>query len=85
MKHHTAEFVLASDIFADYPEVWENWQYQSDHTFGNNNRSLVTPDSVLAVLKATDHDQDGWELIEARLNVIVAQAKNKELYIDLEN
>ena len=83
MKRHTCEFVQASDVFKECHHAMEAFA-ESDPpcSWGENNRSLVTPEVIINALKEIDAEdvQDEVDTVLERLKALPT-----DLYIDLEN
>jgi len=77
---HTCEFVLATDLFRDFPAgVWEQLvESDPDFTWGSNNRSMVTVERVL--------DHMNWAGIEyPNAFKSLCDKVGRLMYVDLEN
>jgi hypothetical protein len=85
MKTQTCQFVTASEVFEGQNLALEAF-INSDPgcTWGDNNRSLVTPDVIIDSLELTDFDE-GEE--EKQINVVLERLKGlpEGVYVDLEN
>ena len=85
MKVQQCEFVPASEIFEGQGLAWDVF-INSDPkcTWGDNNRSLVTPDVIIDALENSDLNAGNEE---KQVNLVVHSLKNlpEGIYIDLEN
>jgi hypothetical protein len=84
MKRQTCEFVSVSDVFKGCKMAWNAFANSDpDCTWGDNNRSLVTPDVIYNQLD--DYSADTKE--EQRQISIVKKRLTKlgQTYIDLES
>lgn len=84
MKRQTCEFVSATDVFKNCPLAWDVFSNSDpDCTWGDNNRSMVTPDVIYTQLDEIDEDQsdivDQVNLVKRRLHDL------GQTYIDLES
>jgi hypothetical protein len=80
----TCKFIEASTIFNGFPLAWDVF-INSDPkcTWGDNNRSLVTPDVISDALQDADTDENQVKQVDS----VVAKLESIEIntYIDLEN
>ena len=74
----TCQYVEASYVFKDCPKAWD--AFSNGDTWGDNNRTLVTPDVILLVLDQSD-DSEHKEVKK----VIKRLESLGQTYIDLEN
>lgn len=80
----TCKFVEATSVFKDCPLAWDLFvNGDPPCTWGDNNRSLVTPDVIANFLEDAEFDVKA----EDQVNTVVARLDNLEdnTYIDLEN
>jgi hypothetical protein len=92
MKIKTVEFVEASDIFRDCPQMWEVFLNSSpDCSWGDNNRSMVTKDVIIEALEKTvdresstqmDDEASPKEIEEVFLRL---DSLPENMLIDMEN
>jgi hypothetical protein len=82
-KVHKCEFILASDLFEDLDDLWNEFlQQDTPLQVGSNSRSLVTLGALLnelSVLNLKDVMKE-WESLNARCSGL-----NLITYVDLEN
>lgn len=79
----TLKYVQSSDVFFGYSGVCEDFSNsEPDCTWGNNNFSLVTPQTIIDALEGLDEptDEEGTEVVIERLKSIP-----EGVYVDLEN
>lgn len=85
MTIKTCKFVEASHIFKGYGLAWDVF-INSDPkcTWGDNNRSLVTPDVIIDALENSDLNVGNEQ---KQVEFVVEKLKSVEphTYIDLEN
>jgi hypothetical protein len=80
----SCKFVEASQIFKDFPLAWDLFVNSDPScTWGDNNRSMVTPDVISDALQNADADDKQAKQVEA----VVAKLASIEVntYVDLEN
>lgn len=81
----SCKFVEASSIFKNYGLAWDVF-INSDPkcTWGDNNRSMVTPDVIIDALENSDLNVGNEE---SQVRFVVERLKNIEpnTYVDLEN
>ena len=85
MKTQTCQFVTASDLFKGYSRAWNLFvNCEPRCTWGDNNRSLVTPDVIIDALEDSDPDE-GKE--QKQVAQVVERLKGipNDVYVDLEN
>jgi len=79
---HKCEFILASDLFEDLDDLWNEFlQQDTPFQLGSNNRSLVALNVLLnemSVLNLKDVMKE-WESLNARCSDL------NLTYVDLEN
>lgn len=85
MKTQTCQFVTASEVFKGYGLAWDVFiNCEPRCTWGDNNRSLVTPDVVIDALE--DSEPDAGKQEQQVAQVVERLKKIPEgVYIDLEN
>lgn len=85
MNIQTCKFVSATELFKNQNLAWDAFINSDPNcTWGDNNRSLVTPDVIIDSLELTDFDA-GDE--EKQINVVLERLKKvpEGVYVDLEN
>lgn len=85
MKTQTCQFVSATEVFKGQDLAWDAFVNSNPNcTWGDNNRTLVTPDVIIDSLELTDFDA-GDE--ENQINVALERLKKipEGVYVDLEN
>ena len=82
MIKQTCVFVEASNVFKDLPLAWNCFsESEPDCSWGDNNRTMVTPDTIIDALE--NADCDGCE--DEVASVIERLKSLGETYVDLEN
>ena len=85
MEIHTCQFVTSSDLFKGLFSLWEDFA-ESDPPFswGDNNRSLITAESIIDHLSNSSAADEHWWLgrLIARVNKL---PEGGQTYVDLEN
>lgn len=86
----TCEFVECSEVFKDCPlahDIFVN--SDPDCSWGGNNRTMVTPNVLIAILSAHEEwIESSWDKKEAKQVAKVLKRLHKlpeTMYIDLEN
>jgi hypothetical protein len=85
MKTQTCQFIEGTDVFEGQSLAWNAFVDSSPNcTWGDNNRTLVTPDVIIDSLELTDFDE-GEE--DKQINVVLERLKSipEGVYVDLEN
>lgn len=85
MKTQTCQFVEATEVFKGHPLAWEAFVNCDPRcTWGDNNRSMVSPDVVIDALEDSEPDAGDQE---NQVNLVVERLKNipEGVYVDLEN
>jgi len=84
MNIKSCKFVEATEIFKDCPRMWEAFvEGDPPCTWGDNNRTMVTPDVISNFLDDFDFDEVHdvqKKLVNKRLDSL-----EDNVYIDLEN
>lgn len=86
MKRRTAEYVEATDLFEGCNLAWESFcDGDPDCSWGNNNRTLVTADTIFDVLNEVDVEE-GMEL-KRQIDIVLDRigTLGDDFYVDLEN
>lgn len=79
----TCQYVESSKVFKDFPKAWDVFfNSEPDCSWGDNNRTLVSPSTIINALNGCDCEDD--EQVEVD-NVIAILEGLGETYIDLEN
>lgn len=79
----SCKFVEASQIFKDCQKAWDIFvEGEPNCTWGDNNRSLVTPDVILNFFDYTDCEEDELQQVEVVKNRL---GSLENTYVDLEN
>jgi hypothetical protein len=79
-KIKTVNFVDATDVFDGCRTAWSLFlEAGPDCSFGNNNRTLVTADTIIDALHECDEHPEVDTVLE-RLNEL-----GEDFYVDLEN
>lgn len=85
MKTKTCKYVDVNEIFKDYGLAWDVF-VNSDPgcTWGDNNKSLVTPDVIIDALEESDLNVGNEQ---RQVEMVVERLKNLEsdVYVNLEN
>jgi len=80
IKRHRCEFVTASDLFAGYRKLWNEFvESAPPFSWGDNNRTLITIEALLDNFDNKDYEHF-TEKFRQRCLDIGAQS-----YVDLEN
>lgn len=86
MKIQTCEFVTVSDVFRGLPLAREAFIESNHHScsWGDNNRSLITPDVIIDALEQAN---DGTNAKESKQIKAACKRLEKlgQTYVDLEN
>lgn len=85
MKTQTCQFIEATEVFEGQNLAWDAFvNSEPNCTWGDNNRSMVTPDVVIDALEDSGPDE-GEE--KKQVNVVLERLKNipEGVYVDLEN
>jgi hypothetical protein len=83
----TCEFVESSEVFRDCPSAMEVFsECDPDCSWGNNNRTMVTPDVIINTLDGAYIDEDEAEL-QKEIDTVLARLRElpHTMYVDLEN
>ena len=82
MTVYTCRYVHASDLFEGLKALWDEFNNSDpDFSWGNNNRTLVDPHSILNHLdnSVTENEKQA-ETLRERVKKL-----SKHVYVDLEN
>jgi hypothetical protein len=85
LEVHQVQYVLASDLFEGLPKLWDRFcQSEPAFSWGDNNRSLVTAESIL------DHCDNHPELcgskpVESLRQRVHSLPEKGQTNVDLEN
>ena len=85
MKTQTCQFVSASEVFRGHALAWDLFVNSDPRcTWGENNRSMVTPDVIVDALEDSEPDEgkEGNQVAQ-----VIERLKNipEGVYVDLEN
>ena len=85
MKTQTCKYVDVNEIFKDYGLAWDVFVNSDPQcTWGDNNKSLVTPDVIIDALEESDlnvgNEQRQVEMVVERLKSL-----ESDVYVNLEN
>lgn len=81
----TAQFVEASEVFFGQRQAWEAFDSgEPDCSWGNNNRTFVTPNIVETALNNARGDDDDTD---TEIDIVLERLATlpQDMYIDLEN
>jgi hypothetical protein len=82
MNRLTCEFVEASEVFMDFKLAWDVFiNSDPDCTWGDNNRSMVTPNVIIDALENSDDEQQP----QVQKVVKILKSLPHDMYVDLEN
>lgn len=84
----TCKFIDASDLFSDSVKAWNVFANSDpDCSWGDNNRTMVSPKTIIDVLEDSEESSDDIQLIIDKCKAIIEFSKplNEPVYIDLEN
>jgi hypothetical protein len=88
MKIKSCKFIEATEIFRDCPAAWEMFANSDPEcSWGNNNRTMVTPDVIVGVIEDV-YDDDEFVTVEGKQVRLVfdrLEALEDHVYVDLEN
>jgi hypothetical protein len=87
MKRQTCEFVSATDVFENCPLAWDVFSNSDpDCTWGDNNRSMVTPDVIYTQLDDIYDDDDEQSEVARQVKLVKLRLHDLgQTYIDLES
>lgn len=88
MKIHTQRFVTKTDLFANIPvaeSLWDNADH-SDITWGDANRTLITPQRMIDwCTDDSDSSDTDIDILLERLDSLNVDGEDGPVMIDLEN
>lgn len=85
MKTQTCQFIEGTEVFKDQRLAWNAFVESNPNcTWGDNNRTLVTPDVIIDSLELTDFDE-GIEKKQAEVVLERLKSIPEGVYVDLEN
>lgn len=85
MKVKTCNFIEASEVFDGFGLAWDVFINSDPNcTWGDNNRSMVTPDVLIDAMENSDLNV-GQEQRQVEQVVKILQSLPQNTYIDLEN
>lgn len=81
----TCQYVEASYVFKDCPLAWDVFSNgEPDCSWGDNNRTLVTPDLIFNLLD--ERSAENGKRAKAQIKTVLKRlVKLGQTYIDLEN
>ena len=80
----TCKFIDASDLFSDSVKAWNVFvNSDPDCSWGDNNRTMVSPKTIIDVLEDSEESSDDIQLIIDKCKAIIEFSE--PVYIDLEN
>jgi hypothetical protein len=88
MKTSTVSFIPASNIFDDYPVVWDMFQDTFRFSFGDANHTLYTVGTVLRHgVELIDKDNLISKFDKNQIEAVITllQSLDPKTFIDLEN
>lgn len=85
MNIKTCQYVEASEVFKGFSMAWEVF-IESDPkcSWGDNNRSMVTPDFIIEAMEDSDLNK-GNEEKQVKQVVKILRSLPQDIYVDLEN
>lgn len=81
----TCQFVESSEVFKDCHNAMEVFsECDPDCSWGNNNRTLVTPDTIINALEDAYIDEAS---VATEIDTVLARLRELDptMYVDLEN
>lgn len=82
MNIKTCQYVEASEVFKGFGLAWDVFVNSDPNcTWGNNNRSMVTPDVIIDALENSDEE----EQTQVKKVVKILKSLPQDMYVDLEN
>lgn len=85
IKKYSCEFILSSDLFADFKEIAAGMaESDPDFTWGCNNRSLITITDLLNHIDNSDFDDYADEAMIEKFRNFCKEI-GVDTYVDLEN
>jgi hypothetical protein len=85
MNIKTCQYVEASEVFKGYGLAWDVFiNSEPNCTWGDNNRSLVTPDVIIDAMENSDLNV-GPEQRQVEQVVKILESLPQDMYVDLEN
>jgi hypothetical protein len=87
MTKQTCEFVVASEVFAGCPAAWEVFvESEPKCSWGDNNRTLVVPQTIIDGLEETDELCEQTEQTQQQVQQVLHRLRTLgATYVDLEN
>lgn len=80
----SCKFVEASEVFKDCPRAWEIFvEGDPGCTWGDNNRSMVTPDVISTFFENADYYENEIGQVETVIKRL--DSLEDHTYVDLEN
>lgn len=85
MKTQSCKFVTASEVFKGFGLAWDVFVNSDPHcTWGDNNRSMVTPDVIIDAMELSDLNAGNEEKQVEQVAKILRELP-EGVYVDLEN
>ena len=82
MNIKTCQYVEASEVFKGFGLALDVFVNSDPNcTWGNNNRSMVTPDVIIDALENSDEE----EQTQVKKVVKILKSLPQDMYVDLEN
>lgn len=80
----TCEFVEASEVFMGFGLAWDVFiNGDPACTWGDNNRSMVTPDVIINALEESEYEEAEAKQVEQVVQTL--KSLPPDMYVDLEN
>ena len=85
--HHlpiqTCQYVEGTKVFNDFPKAWDVFfNSEPDCSWGDNNRTLVSPSTIINALEGCDCEPDKQDEVDKVIAILLDLG---ETYIDLES
>lgn len=85
MKIQTCKFVAASEVFEGFGLAWDVFVNSDPQcSWGDNNRSMVTPDVIIDAMELSDLNAGNEEKQVEQVAKILRELP-EGVYVDLEN
>ena len=85
MNVKTCRYVEATEIFKGFGLAWDVFiNGDPQCSWGDNNRSMVTPDVIIDALEQSDLNE-GNEAKQVQKVIEILQSLPHDMYVDLEN
>jgi hypothetical protein len=84
MNIKTCQYVEASEVFKGFGLAWDVFiNGDPNCTWGDNNRSMVTPDVIIDALEESEYEGNEAKQVEQVVQIL--QSLPPDMYVDLEN